>query len=380
MALTPENQNSRRSTWIAAVRILFAVVALIFVIHSVQFYDYVDYKGQSYRLIQENSATLVTQDASGKQLSVPREQNNKQIRRGAISLAKNLHLAPALWSIAVFSLVAFPLAYRWKALLDVQGVSIPFWKVLEMTFAGNFLNFFLIGTTGGDLVKAYWIGRFSPKRAEGFISVFVDRFIGLIVLIFLAAILVVIMWHDQQVAKLGRAVGSLVVISAVMAIFLFSRRLRDIIRFDRWKHKLPISRIFDKIDNALLAYRQSSGSLFKAAAATALLQLLASTSAYFLGSALDINANLWYYWLYVPLAFLIGSIPVSIFWGLGLLEGAYVGFFAGSGFSTVTQAAMLAMAVRLIQLLWALPGSIILAKGIGTSESVPQTAEPANNV
>ena len=96
---------------------------------------------------------------------------------------------------------------------------------------------------------------------------------------------------------------------------------------------------------------------------TAVLQLFASTSTFFLGMGLGIEASIWYFWLYVPLAFLIGSIPVSMFWGLGLMEGAYVLFFAGSGFATVTQAAMLAMGARLIQLLWSLPGSVAVIHG-----------------
>ena len=213
---------------------------------------------------------------------------------------------------------------------------MPLWTVIQLTYAGLLMNFFLIGTTGGDLVKAYWVGRLTSKRAEGFVSVFVDRFIGLAVLIVMAAVLVVLMWQAPQVAKLGRAVGILVVMAGVTIMFLFSRRLRRVIRFDRWKGKLPISRIIDRIDQSLLAYRRSSGSLVKAALITLVLQFLSSTASYFLGDALHINARIWYYWLYVPLAFLIGSIPISLFWGLGLLEGAYIAFFSGSGFASVT--------------------------------------------
>jgi len=374
LASETRQPNPRRQKLIAVVRILFAVVALVIVIRSVQFHDYVDYKGQKCRVIREAPTEITARDVSGREISVPRTNDPKQIRHGAIYLARNARVAPLIWSVLVFSLVAFLLAYRWQALLKVQGVNIPFWTMLQLTFAGNFLNFFLIGTTGGDLVKAYWVGRFSPKRAEGFVSVFIDRFIGVVVLILLAAILVVLMWHDRQVAELSRAVGLLVVASALAVVFLFSQRLRYLIRFDRWKHKLPISGIIGKIDQSLLAYRRSTGALLKAAGATAALQLLASTAAYFLGLAIHIDAAIWYYWLYVPLAFLIGSIPVSIFWGLGLLEGAYVAFFSGSGFATVTQAAMLAMAVRLLQLAWALPGSIVLAKGIG-NQKLPSAAE-----
>ena len=353
---------------IATARILFALVALVIVIHSVQFHDYLAKGKQQYRIVKADKDFFTLQDDGGEK-TVSRGDKEYQYRVGAINLAKNARIGPTLIGLGIFAVVPLLLSGRWQILLKVQGVDIPFWKVLQLSYLGYFLNFFLIGTTGGDLIKAYWIGRFSPKKAEGFVSVFVDRIIGVVVLIVMAAVFVMFMWRDPQVAKLGRAVGLLVVLAAIAVIFLFSESLRRLVRFDRWKGKLPISRLVDKIDQALLTYRRSSGILLKAAGATVLLQFLSSTASYFLGSALQINTGIWYYWLYVPLAFLIGSIPVSVFWGLGLLEGAYVGFFAGSGFASVTQAAMLAMAVRLMQLFWSLPGSLVVAFGIKDKDS-----------
>jgi len=383
-------QKNTHSRLIAVARIIFAVVALGFVVYSIQLNDCLVKGTQQYNILKVMDDHYVVRgksrrevmlgdffsrllnyfvrEKSGQESMVSRADKSYQHHTGAVSLAKNVQPVPAILGLAIFSLVPLILAYRWRLLLKVQGVNLPFWKVLQLTYSGLFLNFFLIGTTGGDLVKAYWIGRFSPKRAEGFVSVFVDRFIGVVVLILMSAVLVVLMWHDAQVAKLSRGVGILVVLSAGAIVFLFSRRLRRLVRFDRWKNKLPISGMIDRIDQSLLAYRRSGSVLVKAAMATVVLQLLGSTASYFLGSALQINAHIWYYWLYVPLAFLIGSIPVSVFWGLGLLEGAYVGFFAGSGFASLTQAAMLAMAVRLMQLFWALPGSAMLAVGIGKKE------------
>lgn len=356
-------------------RLLFALAALVLVIRSVQFHDYVNQGDASYRLVRQTDAGYVVRDASGREMTLPRTPENR-LHHGAIYLAGNIRVAPAVIGLLIFSVVNILLGWRWQILLRVQGVHLPLWTVIQLTYAGLLMNFFLIGTTGGDLVKAYWVGRLTSKRAEGFVSVFVDRFIGLAVLIVMAAVLVVLMWQAPQVAKLGRAVGILVVMAGVTIMFLFSRRLRKVIRFDRWKGKLPISRIIDRIDQSLLAYRRSSGSLVKAALITLVLQFLSSTASYFLGDALHINARIWYYWLYVPLAFLIGSIPISLFWGLGLLEGAYIAFFSGSGFATVTQAAMLAMAVRLMQLFWSLPGSLVLAMDVRGPAAEEAPAKP----
>jgi uncharacterized protein (TIRG00374 family) len=363
--------STKRSQLIALGRIVFAAVALFFVIHSVQFGDVLTKNEKSYPIVSQNDASYTIEDESGKPIQIRRSDPEYKFRIGAVSLAKSIRITPTILGVVFFAAVPILLAFRWRWLLKVQGVDIPLWPVIQLTYAGLFLNFFLIGTTGGDLVKAYWVGKFSPKRAEAFVSVFVDRFIGLVVLILLSAVLVVFMWRDPQVAKISRGVGVLVIGTAMAILVLFSRHIRRLIRFDRWKNKLPFHELIDRIDQSLLAYRQSPKILFQAAMATVALQVLGSIASYFLGSAIFIDATLWYYLLYVPLAFLIGSIPVSIFWGLGLLEGAYVAFFAGSGFASVTQAAMLAMAVRLMQLFWALPGSVFLATGIGHIANLP---------
>ncbi|NLE28735.1 MAG: flippase-like domain-containing protein [Phycisphaerae bacterium] len=365
---TEENFRPRHSRLIMAGRILFAVAALAMVIHSIQFHDYLAKDEQRYPVVADQPDRYLIRDAAGQERVVLKSDTTWKYRIGAITLAKNIRVGPAMAALGLFALVPILLTYRWRQLLRAQQIDLSFKTAAQLTYAGLFLNFFLIGTTGGDLVKAYWLGRFSPKRAEGFVSVFVDRFIGLIVLIFLAAVLVIFMWRDPQVAKISRAIGILVILAASAILVLFSRRIRRLIRFDRWKSKLPIAGMIDRIDRSLLAYRQSPRLFLTAIGATVVLQILSSIASYFLGIAIQIDAGIWYYMLYVPLAFLIGSIPVSVFWGLGLLEGAYVGFFAGSGFATVTQAAMLAMAVRLMQMFWSLPGSLVMATGLQKNE------------
>ena len=360
----PAPTVKRSARWVSVLRVAFAIFALGFVVHSIDFRDYLVKGEAKFPILRQTPADYVVRTESGTPDSVSRLDTSYQFRRGAISLVRTARITPALIGLAVFAAVPIILAFRWQMLLRVQDVHLSFWKVTQLTYAGNLMNFFMIGTTGGDLVKAYWVGKFSPKRTEGFVSVFVDRFIGLVMLIMVAAVMVVLMWQDHQVARLAKQVGILVIVSAVAVVFLFSQRLRNLVRFNRWKHRIPLARFVDRIDQALLAYRRSTGTLAKAAGATVILQFLSSTASYFLGDALHIQAGIWYYWLYVPLAFLIGSIPLSLFWGLGLLEMAYIVFFKGSGFATVTQAAMLAMAVRLLQLAWSLPGALVLAKGI----------------
>ncbi len=391
-----ETEKSGFSALWKIARICFAIAALIFIIRSIQYNDilYSDsarYELASYDkskskliLIDQNGAThsftvirapndvkenlFIVRDATGL-------EHTLKYKPGAKTLINNIHIATACLGILIFGLVPIFLALRWRTLLSVIGITITFFRALNLTFAGRLMNFFFISTTGGDLFKAYWVSKDNNKRAEAFVSVFVDRFLGLAFLILFSSILVLIFWNDSHVSRLLRPIGGLVLMLSIAISILFSTRVRKLIRFDKWKYRLPFSSIITKIDNALLMFRSAGNAMLKAGIYTAILQLASSLSTYFLGHSLNINASVWYFLLYVPLAFLIGSIPISIFWGLGLMEGAYVIFFAGSGFASPTQAAMLAMGTRLIQLFWSLPGAFVLMSGLHNKEYIEGTED-----
>lgn len=376
------HQNTGRSHIWMVLRAGVAVLAVVVIIYSVQYddrlvgqkrvlthvvrsgdmFDAKDSDGTAIRLgiatePQTDQPTYELLDATGKKYRYTYQP-------GAVTLAKNVAVTPAVWSLIVFAVVPILAAWRWRILLKVQGIVMPFSMSVKLTYAGLLMSFFLIGTTSGDLLKAYWTGRYNQRRTAAFVSVFVDRFIGFAVVIILAAVLLAVLWHQLDLAWLVWPIGLLFGVLVVGVTVLFSSRLRRWIRFDRWSVRLPFHSLLTKIDEALLTYRHGWRAVVPAVGLTAVLQLLASSSVYFLGQALQVNAPIWYFWFYVPLAFLMGSIPISLFWGLGLLEMGYVMLFAGSGLASGTQAAMLAMGARLVQLFWALPGAYAMIRGL----------------
>jgi len=298
----------------------------------------------------------------------PAQLQGKDYRReyGIRSILGASDLRFVFAAVGVFAFVPILLATRWRMLLAVQGIRVSFWTALKLTYLGHLLSFFLIGTTSGDLIKAYLVGNYADKRTEGFVSVFFDRLIGMGVLVVFALLLALCLMSDPHVAGRVKPIAALLAVFVLAGVVLLSRRERRCIRLDKLLRPLPLSNLLAKVDQAVLAYRFAGGAILKASLLTLALQILSSTSGFFLGKALGLgdHATLWYFLLYVPLGFLVGSIPVSVFWGLGLLEGAYVALFSGGGLATATQAAMLAMAVRLLQLSWSLPGLPVLAMGV----------------
>jgi uncharacterized protein (TIRG00374 family) len=81
-------------------------------------------------------------------------------------------------------------SWRWRMLLRVHGVRLRFWRVFELTMIGQFFSAFLLGTTGGDVVKIFYVARAVPlRRAAVSFTVVVDRVIGLVAMLLFGVVL-----------------------------------------------------------------------------------------------------------------------------------------------------------------------------------------------
>jgi hypothetical protein len=90
-----------------------------------------------------------------------------------------------------------------------------------------------------------------------------------------------------------------------------------------------------------------------------------------MGASLSIPAGPMEYFLYVPLIYIIGAIPLTP-GGVGWVENWYLRFFQGPacGASTILVLALLA---RLVPMLWGLPGGLVWITG--ASVPAPEVIE-----
>ena len=69
---------------------------------------------------------------------------------------------------------------RWRIVLKAQGLDLSLARATRISFVAQFFNSFLLGSTGGDLIKAYYAARETHHRkTEAVTTVFVDRLVGL---------------------------------------------------------------------------------------------------------------------------------------------------------------------------------------------------------
>ena len=82
-------------------------------------------------------------------------------------------------------------AWRWRMLLQLQGISVSFMESLSLTMQGFFFSLALPGgSLGGDVVKAACIAKRAPdgKKVTGAFTILIDRVLGMLALFLLAAI------------------------------------------------------------------------------------------------------------------------------------------------------------------------------------------------
>ncbi|MGB2822979.1 MAG: lysylphosphatidylglycerol synthase transmembrane domain-containing protein, partial [Phycisphaerae bacterium] len=246
-------------------------------------------------------------------------------------------------------------------------IRISLWEAIRLTFLGQFFNAIVPGTVGGDLVKAYYVSKHTTRKAAVLVSVFVDRLLGLVELALMAAgMLLVVVLGDlvedlDEVRLPAMCVAGVLVTVAGILLFLLSTRFRRALRLEKLYRRLPIAHHIAAAGDAASLYRRRLGSLLYAVLISFAAHIAFVGFVYLTGRSLAVRTAWYNYFVYVPLIYIIGSVPLTP-GGVGWVENWYVKFFEGPecGASTILVLALLA---RLIPVLWGLPGAVVAVTG-----------------
>ncbi|MCL2639448.1 MAG: flippase-like domain-containing protein [Phycisphaerales bacterium] len=275
------------------------------------------------------------------------------------------YLLVAAWVILLFPFLVT--AKRWQALLRPQGIHIPFWKSLQLTFVGQFYSIILPGITGGDLVKIVYAARLTGSKTKSIITVILDRVIGLVALMVIGGISAGWQYfayterHETLkniVLFIAMALGTMV----IGCVIYFSRRLRTATGMQRLIDHPQMPPFVKKADSVLHEYRGHCGLLIWAFGISLVSQFALPVSAWLAGMALGIDMHLGYYLAYIPMAILGASLP-GLPQAVGYLELIVAHFFFARGTATISQAFALTQAVRFLPILWNLMGAYWVITG-----------------
>ncbi|MDA0577804.1 MAG: lysylphosphatidylglycerol synthase transmembrane domain-containing protein [Verrucomicrobia bacterium] len=254
---------------------------------------------------------------------------------------------------------------RWFLVLRAQGFALSIRQVVELYFIGQFFNVFLLGATGGDVVKAVLVAREShQQKTEIVTSIFIDRLIGLMTLVVLAPLAMLfrrdLFWdRPESRALLLLAIG--ILLCAVLGIWLiFGQHILERVPFlKRWTDATPAGRIIARVYGVFHFVLRHPGLLVRTLALSALNHLTAVGGAVAFGVALGLPLTALDYLACFFAVNLIAAVPVTPS-GIGTRETVTLALLGAMGVAAA-QAVSLSLMLYGAILLWGLIGGAVYA-------------------
>ncbi|MDA0989888.1 MAG: lysylphosphatidylglycerol synthase transmembrane domain-containing protein [Verrucomicrobia bacterium] len=254
-------------------------------------------------------------------------------------------------------------ALRWMLLLRAQGFAVSFGHALNLYFIGHFFNAFILGTTGGDVIKSYYIATENPQRkTEAVATVFIDRVMGLIALIVLTTVVTLcrlpffMSYPETRLTLLfnaGMLVGSVVAFTLIFGSNLAEKWGP----FRRLQEHAGIGGIIHKAYAAAHLCLRSRALVIATLLLSLANHLILILSTYFIALALQLNITFVDCLTVLPVINIIASIPLTPS-GIGTRDTATVYLLGALGVAAA-MALTLSLIMYVMLLIWSLLGGLV---------------------
>lgn len=262
-------------------------------------------------------------------------------------------------SICLDPLLVFVSVLRWQALIKSQGYRVSLGRLNALYLVGKFFNNFLPSNVGGDVIRGYELNRDTKDLGAAMASVFIDRFIGFVVLVVMA--LVSFFAAQQFFTDIRFSLVMLFSISGLVGVVWVILDTRLITAAGRWKD-LPVLRNYipklQKFHANLRAFKNERGALVWAFLWSAVFMVLAIFNVYASARAFHHQpVSFIEIAVVVPVIMVVAMLPLSLN-GIGLEEWAYVLLFSWLGLSASVGLSTVFL-IRAKSLLLALLGGLL---------------------
>lgn len=363
------------------LRVAVCAAAVLYVGSRTELHDKVWLVGREepVRLVRLEAGTAQIID-DGKALAVPAdrletdENGEPRVGWGLASLASRSDKPLFLLAVLVFGVQPLLQVARFRWMLGLQGIHVTWRNAAAICFMGNFYSYVIpAGTTGGDIVRAGYLMRHHINRHGTLVAIALDRITGMAGMFALAGLVGLLSPIEHPTARYA-AHASLVILACMVVGFVAVTGWQWVIRL---LGRLPMGSHLQQLYEAASLGRRRWPMLLAAVGVTMLLQAGAMASFSIAAVALGMEPLWQQYFVCLPLALVVAAIPVSPM-GIGTQEAAMIVLLAGQA-GSVSQVVGLAFAMRIIGLVWALPGGIIpLFQRTASATDAPAATPPAD--
>src|SRR5947208_3546636 len=242
-----------------------------------------------------------------------------------------------LGAVAIMIGSVWPMAWRWQQLLHAREIRDRLPWLVRAYFVAYTAGQILPTAVGGDAVRIYETARRHPGHGGQVAgSVLLERALGGAATLALAGVGFALAIGRYDVGAYLWVEGAFVVATIVLAVLLFSRRLRPLLartvpllRFLRVER--PVRAVYEGIH----AYRGNVPLLFWVFALTLVVQTVRVLAIWLTGKAVGVDLSPRPYYVMGPLLFLVLLVPFTVN-GLAVRETFFVSFIGNLGVSANT--------------------------------------------
>jgi uncharacterized protein (TIRG00374 family) len=283
------------------------------------------------------------------------------------SMAEAIKTADFIWLIP--GIVAVGMAFllqteRWRQLLKVQGIHLTWLRTWRITMIGGFFNLFLLGATGGDVVKIFYaIKEAGSKKTAALLSVLVDRMIGLIALVAVTVFVCSLRWSELMSHPFTQAMmGTLFFVMGGMVGMIVAGFVVDRFHLSRFIPSwLPMHGKIMELSQAFSIYARDLKVLLVTIGLSIPAHFCNFLAYYFAARAFGSFAGkggVMDIFSVMPMINTIAALPISLS-GVGVREQLFEKSFAALFGTPASLAVMISMTGFMITVFWGLIGGLI---------------------
>jgi uncharacterized protein (TIRG00374 family) len=275
---------------------------------------------------------------------------------------------------------------RWRMVLRVQGLDLSLGRATEISLVAHFFNSFLLGSTGGDLLKAYYAARETHhKKTEAVMTVLVDRVLGLFAMLLFACLMMLpnlpLLSTDPRLAAVAWVVLLMMAgCGTVMAVSLWGGVSKTWPAARNWLRRLPKGELLERALEACRQFGRHPWFLVRVLAISMILNVCCVLQILVLARGLHLTISPLALFVIVPVIVCLSALPITPS-GLGVRENLYVLMLAIPEINIdPTRALSLSLLAYAGSLFWSVLGGIVYLSrrerdqlvAVARSEAVPE--------
>jgi uncharacterized membrane protein YbhN (UPF0104 family) len=275
--------------------------------------------------------------------------------------ARDASLPWLLAAMLIYALNVLAATWRWHLLLAAQDVAVPTRRLMGSYLVAAFFNNFLPSNIGGDVIRISDTARFAGSKTLATTVILVDRGLGLMALVLVAALGATAAGRMHPAATpiwpvwlwAGFLIGAAASAPAVFAPDGFGRLLQPLTVF----HPEWVGERIETLTGALSRFREQPSALAGCFGGAVFVQATMVVFYFVVAYALHLNLAFSDISVIVPVSFVVQMLPVSVN-GFGVREATFSFYFQRIG-QPIESALLMSLVAQALIMLFSLTGAAV---------------------